>query len=71
MGFGSEILFISALGFLLLGPKRLPAILAHIARAKAHLKDTTHAFTSQLDAALETNGRQQHNNSHTETGGEQ
>jgi Sec-independent protein translocase protein TatA len=71
VGFGSDILFIAALGFLLLGPKRLPAILGQISRAKAHLKDTTHALTSQLDAALETNGRQQHNNSYTETGGEQ
>ncbi len=59
MGFGSEVLFIIALVFLLLGPKQLPAILEHIAHAKAQLKSATHNFASELNAALETSSRQQ------------
>ena len=71
MGFGSEVLFILALVFLLLGPKQLPAILEHIARAKAQLKSATHNFTSELNAALETSSHQQGTNSARKTDGEQ
>jgi len=35
VGFGTEILFVLLLGLLVLGPKRLHAMLAHVARAKA------------------------------------
>lgn len=54
MGFGTEILFIGILGVLLLGPKRLPAILGHIARAKARLESATHNLKAELEAELET-----------------
>ena len=52
MGFGTEILFVLVLGFLLLGPKRLPTILRHAARAKAQLERATHSFKSELEAQL-------------------
>ena len=50
---GTELLCVLILGFLLLGPRKLPAILGHIARAKAQLKRATHSFTTELDAASE------------------
>ena len=53
MGFGTEIVFLLVLGLLLLGPKRLPAILGHVARAKAQFEGTTRSFKSQLQAELE------------------
>ena len=46
MGFGTELLFIVALGLVVLGPKRLHIVLAHVARAKAE-------FKFQLAAQLE------------------
>lgn len=58
MGFGTEILFMLVLGLLLLGPKRLPAILGHIARAKTQLEKATGSFKSHLQAELEA----QHDN---------
>lgn len=67
MGFGSEILFVSALGFLLLGPKRLPEILAYIARAKAQLERAKRGFTSQLETSLEARTKQPAMNSVTQT----
>jgi len=53
VGFGTEILFLLVLGLLVLGPKRLPAILGHVARAKAQFEGATHSFRSQLQAELE------------------
>ena len=53
MGFGTEILFMLVLGLLLLGPKRLPAILGHVARAKTQFDNATRSFKSQLQAELE------------------
>jgi Sec-independent protein translocase protein TatA len=41
------------LGLLLLGPKRLPAILGHVARAKTQFEKATRTFKSQLQAELE------------------
>lgn len=70
MGFGSEIFFLVTLGFLLLGPKRLPAILGHLARAKAQLKHATHSFATELDATLDIS-HQQHVDLHAQPGGEQ
>ena len=37
MGFGTEILFMLMLALLVLGPKRLHAMLGQVARAKAEL----------------------------------
>ena len=52
MGFGSEILFVLVLGFLLLGPKRLPTILGHVARAKTQFEKASRSLRSQLEVEL-------------------
>jgi Sec-independent protein translocase protein TatA len=52
MGFGTEILFVLVLGFLLLGPKRLPAILGHVARAKTQFEKASRSLRSQLKVEL-------------------
>ena len=48
MGFGTEIFFFVALGVIVLGPKRLQAMIGHVARAKARFEETTQALKSQL-----------------------
>ena len=53
MGFGTEILFILLLGLVVLGPKRLHAMLGHVARAKAELEKATRGIKSQLSAELD------------------
>ncbi len=63
MGLGTEMLFILVLGLLLLGPKRLPAILAHVARAKARFERATLHFKAQLEAELEAD----HHNGQTDS----
>ena len=55
MGFGTEIFFFLALGGLVLGPKRLHAMLGHVAQARARFQETTQALKSQL--ALELNDK--------------
>jgi Sec-independent protein translocase protein TatA len=71
VGFGTELLFVLVLGFLLLGPKKLPVILGHIARAKAQLKHATRDFRSQLDATLESHSHQRGTSAEARTGGQQ
>ena len=70
MGLGTELLFVFVLGFLVLGPKRLPALLSRIARAKAQLKQATNTLTTELDAALEPH-KQPERNFQATTGGQQ
>jgi Sec-independent protein translocase protein TatA len=53
VGFGTEILFVLMLGLLVLGPKRLHTMLAHVARAKAELENATRGLKSQLAAELD------------------
>jgi hypothetical protein len=53
MGFGMEILFVLLLGLLILGPKRLHTMLAHVVRAKAELENATRGLKSQLAAELD------------------
>ena len=53
MGFGTEILFMLMLGLVLLGPKRLHAMLGHVARAKAELDNAARGMKSQLGAELD------------------
>jgi Sec-independent protein translocase protein TatA len=48
-----EILFVLILGLLVLGPKRLHTMLAHVARAKAELENATRGLKSQLAAELD------------------
>ncbi|HYL14044.1 MAG TPA: hypothetical protein VEV41_13465 [Terriglobales bacterium] len=57
MGFGTEILFMLALGTLLLGPKRLHTLLGHAARAKAQFEKVSRSFKSQLEAELHATRR--------------
>jgi Sec-independent protein translocase protein TatA len=68
--FGTELLFVFVLGFLLLGPKRLPALLEHIARARTQLHDVTQSFRSQLDTAAETHRDEERMYTHAQPGGE-
>ena len=53
MGLGTEILFLFALGLLLLGPTRLHVMLGHVARAKAQWEEATRGFTAKLGAELD------------------
>jgi Sec-independent protein translocase protein TatA len=53
VGFGTEILFMLVLGLLVLGPRRLYAMLGHMARAKAELENATRGIKSQLAAQLD------------------
>jgi len=53
VGFGTEILFVLVLGLLVLGPKRLHATLAHLARAKAQFEEASRGFKSNLEAELD------------------
>ena len=50
MGFGTELLFLVTLGLVVLGPKRLHAVLGHVARAKAEFEEASRGFKSQLGA---------------------
>ena len=52
-GFGSEMLFLSALGFVVLGPKRMTGVLQYIARAKAAFDKAQRDVKSQLTTALD------------------
>ena len=60
MGFGTDLLFIVMLGFLFVGPKRLPTILGQIARAKAKLESAARTLESELGAGLEYQRREEH-----------
>jgi Sec-independent protein translocase protein TatA len=53
VGFGTEVLFILAVGVLLLGPKPVVELLRCIARAKARLELATRRLKQHLDAELE------------------
>jgi len=53
MGFGTELLFIVMLGFLFVGPKRLPTILGQIARARAQLEGAARNLEDELEVELE------------------
>ena len=69
MGIGTEVLFILVLALLLMGPKRLPAILAQVARVKAQFENATRSFKSQLEAELEAGQRNGQTDSPQETVG--
>jgi len=53
VGFGTEILFMIALGVLVLGPKRLHAVLGNVARARAQFEKVSRNLKPQLEAELE------------------
>ena len=54
MGLGTEILFMLMLGLVVLGPKRLYAMLGHVARAKAELENATRGVKSRLATELDS-----------------
>jgi Sec-independent protein translocase protein TatA len=53
VGFGTELLFIVMLGFVVLGPKRLQTVLEQVARAKAEFVKASRDFRSQIAPQLE------------------
>jgi Sec-independent protein translocase protein TatA len=53
VGFGTELLLVLLLGFLILGPKQMHTMLGHLARAKTEFDKATRAFKSHLAADLE------------------
>ena len=60
MGLGTELPLLVAFGFVVLGPKRMQAVLGHVARAKAELHKASRRikfqFPGEIEAALQ-NGR--------------
>jgi Sec-independent protein translocase protein TatA len=63
MGFGTEILIVLLLGFLILGPKQMHAMLGHVARAKAELENAKGGIRSLLSAGLDAAPRNVENRS--------
>jgi Sec-independent protein translocase protein TatA len=53
VSFGTEILFMLALGLLILSPKRLQEMLGHVARAKARFEEASRAGESEMGTELE------------------
>jgi Sec-independent protein translocase protein TatA len=58
VAFGTEILFMLMLGLVVLGPKRLQAVLGHVVRAKAELENATRGIKSQLAIQLDATPRE-------------
>lgn len=52
-GFGTELLLFCGLGYVVLGPKRMHAIVQHIARARAAFEKTRIEIKSQLATELD------------------
>lgn len=53
MGFGTELLLLVVVGFLLLGPKRMQEAFRLVAKAKSKLDETTRELKSQLASEIE------------------
>jgi Sec-independent protein translocase protein TatA len=68
VGFGTELLFLLVLGFLLFGPKKLPAIFGKLGRAKAQPRHATDALISQLDMVREPESQRPEMNLQARTG---
>jgi Sec-independent protein translocase protein TatA len=54
MGLGTELPLLVALGFLVLGPKRMQQVLAHIAKAKAEIAKSSRDIKSRLAVELDS-----------------
>jgi Sec-independent protein translocase protein TatA len=52
-GFGTELLLFCGLGYVILGPQRMHAILRQIARAKAEFERTQQQIKSQLSTEVD------------------
>ena len=53
MGLGTELTLLLALGFVVLGPNRMHAMLGHVERAKAELHKVSCGIKSQLQGTPE------------------
>ena len=54
MGLGTKLLLLLLLGFLILGPKQMHALLRRVAHAKTEFDKVTRSFKSHLIAEPET-----------------
>jgi len=54
MGLGTELPLLVALGFLVLGPKRMQEILSYIAKAKAEIAKSSRDIKSRLAVELDS-----------------
>ena len=52
MGLGTELPLLLALGFVVLGPKRMHAMLGHVERVKAELHEVSCGIKSQLQGEI-------------------
>jgi Sec-independent protein translocase protein TatA len=68
MGFGTELPLLLALGFVVLGPKRMQATLRQVARAKAELDKAICGIKSQLPAGAKGVLQDGRNDDETHTG---
>jgi Sec-independent protein translocase protein TatA len=59
VGFGTELLILLLLGFLVLGPKQMHAVLGSVARVKTAFDKIAHSFKSDLKAELEVPSQRQ------------
>ena len=53
MGFGTEVLLLVVVGFLVLGPKRMQEVVRQVASVKAKLSQTSREIQSQFAAEIE------------------
>jgi Sec-independent protein translocase protein TatA len=53
MGFGAELTLFFALGFVVLGPKRMQKMLGHVARAKTEFDKASRSIKSRLATELQ------------------
>ena len=54
MGFGTELLLAVALGFLILGPKRMHSLLVQLGRAKNEFQKMSAGIKKELSANLDS-----------------
>ena len=57
-GFGGELIFFVALGYVVLGPQRMHAILQKIARAKREFDNTREELVSQLSSSMPSESKE-------------
>jgi Sec-independent protein translocase protein TatA len=53
MGFGTEVLLLVVIGFLVLGPKRMHEVVRQVASLKVKLQQSTREITSSLAAEMD------------------
>lgn len=57
MSFGTDILLLIALGFVVLGPKRMQQMLQHAARVKAEFDRSTRSLKAELNSLSQEDKR--------------